>query len=170
MELKKQYFKNKKVLWVSLAAVAALILLSSFTSGGNLFDMAASFIIPFEGFLSTPKWDNKQYSWGYGTAAPSSTGTITPEQARADLITHVQSDYAYLSPMITRNLSLYQWVALLDFSYQLGAGNAENLVDDINAGNDAVLEPHWKEYILVSGAVSQDSIDRRAAEWQEWVN
>jgi lysozyme len=38
-----------------------------------------------EGFSARPKWDYKQWSWGHGTRAPGPTGTITPEQADADL-------------------------------------------------------------------------------------
>lgn len=38
-----------------------------------------------EGFSSTPYWDNKQWTWGYGTKAPGPHGSITKEAAELEL-------------------------------------------------------------------------------------
>ena len=50
----------------------------------RLINKLAYFIPLVEGFRSTPYWDVKRYSWGYGTAAPGPTGTITREKAFAE--------------------------------------------------------------------------------------
>ena len=135
------------------------------------------FLVPFlqdwEVFSPTPYWDNKQWSWGYGTRVPGSvdspasrpTGTITRAQAVQDAITHTQTDYIYLKRLITVPLRPQQWAALLSFSYNEGPGNADNLVANINAQDMAALETQWKKYVYAGGEYDPDLADRRNAEW-----
>lgn len=126
-------------------------------------------LIPsFEGFRASPYWDVNRYSWGYGTAAPGPTGTITKVQALADLRKHVQADYEYLAPRITRTLKASQWGALLSFSYNLGTGNADNLIGNINSMDDAALELQWKKYVYAGGVANDTLAARRAREWEVW--
>lgn len=161
--------KAKKMeLYIAAGAVLALLLLSGFTGANSLFMQAEDLIISFEGFVGHPYWDYKQYSWGYGTKAPGPSGTITPEQARAELHEHLQGDYTYLSQLIHVPLSAGQWAALLSFSYNLGTGNADNLVDNINAENNAALGEQWLKYIYAGGVVNDGLVKRRAAEWRVW--
>lgn len=128
-------------------------------------------IIPqFEGFSSVPYWDVSRYSWGYGTPAPGPVGTISMEQALTDANNVIRDNYQYLLPKITRNLNANQWAALLSFAYNEGEGNADNLIDDINAGDDSVLEIHWKKYIYANHIIDQDLVDRRSKEWQIWLS
>ena len=134
----------------------------------RLINRLASFIPSVEGFLPHPKWDYKQYSWGYGTAAPGATGTITREQAFADMLTYLLADYARLSSRITRVLTVNQWVALLSFSYNLGVGDAYNLVPLINAGDDNALAIKWGKYIYAGGVVNDDLVVRRQKEINLW--
>lgn len=136
----------------------------------RLLNTLASFIPSVEGFSAHPYWDVSRYSWGYGTAAPGASGTITREKAFADMTAHLLSDYRYLKPLITRNLSVKQWAALLSFSYNEGPGNADNLVADINSGDDTALQAHWKKYIYAGGVASSDLIDRRGKEWALWIS
>lgn len=136
----------------------------------RLINKLASFIPSVEGFRSTPYWDSKRYSWGYGTAAPGSTGTITREQAFADMLSHLLADYATLSNKITRQLTVSQWVGLLSFSYNLGIGNALNLVPVINSGDDQALATKWAKYIYADGVVNQNLVERRGKEWSLWVS
>jgi GH24 family phage-related lysozyme (muramidase) len=136
----------------------------------RLISMLASFTPSVEGFIPHPKWDNKQYSWGYGTAAPGPTGTITREQAFADMLSHLLRDYATLSNKITRNLNVSQWTGLLSFSYNLGIGNALNLVPLINLGDDPALLVKWAKYVYADGVVSQHLIERRQKEINLWVS
>lgn len=136
----------------------------------RLINGLASFIPSVEGFQSTPYWDVSRYSWGYGTAAPGSTGTITREQAFADMLTYLLNDYATLRNKITRSLTVHQWVALLSFSYNLGIGDALKLVPLINAGDDNALGDKWNQYVYAGGAVNDNLVIRRAKEWGLWVS
>jgi lysozyme len=155
-----------------LAALAMLVLLFIPEISGNVNSLlmnAADYIINFEGFRAHPYGDYKQYSWGYGTKAPGPTGTITKEQAYIDLMQHVQSDYDYLRQLIFVPLNENQWKALLSFSYNEGAGGADNLVDNINNQDNEALGAQWALYnkVTVNGVkvYSADLAARRAKEW-----
>lgn len=168
----------KKTVWATpllLGAVAFVVLMLfpnlSFASSMNV--SAAELIASFEGFSAAPYWDVSRWSWGYGTEAPGRTGTITKEEALAALQAYVDDSYAYLSPLIYRQLTNNQWAALLSFAYNEGNGNADNLVDNINDGNDTALEAQWKLYNKSrdeNGALQYNSnlASRRAREWQVW--
>jgi len=135
------------------------------------------FLVPFlktwEGFSATPYWDVSRWSWGYGTRVPGSTdnknirpsGTITQTQAMMDALGEVNKDYTYLKTLITVPLAARQWAALLSFAYNLGPGNADNLVPNINAQDYDALETQWKKYVYAGGVINQDLVDRRNAEW-----
>ena len=130
----------------------------------RLINKLASFIPSVEGFIPHPKWDVNRYSWGYGTAAPGATGTITREQAFADMLTYLLADYVKLSGRISRTLTVNEWVALLSFSYNLGVGDAYNLVPLINAGDNAALFAKWAKYVYAGGVVVPDLVERRQKE------
>lgn len=136
----------------------------------RLINRLASFIPSVEGFRSTPYWDVKRYSWGYGTAAPGSTGTITREQAFADMLSHLLADYEKLKVRVTRTLNVDQWAAYLSFSYNEGIGRAYNLLANINSGNDAALAAQWRKYIYAGGVVNEDLVDRREKELALWFS
>jgi len=137
-----------------------------------------NFLPAWEWFSAIPYWDYKQWSWGYGTRVPGSVadkninpgGTITRAKAMTDALNHIQGDYNYLKPLIFRNLTGNQWAALLSFSYNLGPGNADNLVNNINTGDLAALETQWKLYINAGGVPNDTLIRRRAAEWNLYIS
>jgi len=136
----------------------------------RLINRLASFIPSVEGFRSTPYWDVSRYSWGYGTAAPGPNGTITRDQAFADMLTHLLHDYEILKGQVTRSLSVAQWAAYLSFSYNEGIGNADNLIDNINSHNDTALKTQWRKYIYAGGVVNQDLVERREKELALWFS
>lgn len=129
---------------------------------------AVNLIASFEGFSPTPYWDVSRWSWGYGTAAPGQYGTITETAAKAQLRIHVIADYKKLKPLITVHLTTNQWAALLSFSYNLGVGNADNLIANINNGNTDALNEQWSKYIYAGGIVDSDLIARREKELSVW--
>lgn len=133
-----------------------------------IIDGLKGFIPGVEGFSPKPYWDVSRWSWGYGTEAPGSSGTITRDQAAADMVAHAMNDYTRLYGAISMPLSVNQWVALLSFSYNLGMGNALNLVPLINAGNFPELGAKWAKYVYADGKVSAALVDRRAKEWALW--
>lgn len=151
------------------AAVLAIVIgrqVMKVASESDIKNVLRYFIPGVEGFSSTPYWDVKRWSWGYGTASPGATGTINRDQAFDDMMSYLLTDYELLKKRITRAMTANQWAALLSFSYQLGLGNAYNLVADINSLNDLKLRDHWNLYVYVDGKVNQDSIDRRQKEWE----
>lgn len=162
---------SKKTTWILLGAGLLLLILNNM---GPWKDILSTFLPNWEGFKSTPYWDYKQWSWGYGTKVPGSVanpsvkpaGTITRSKALQDALQHINNDYLYLKPMIKVPLNNKQWAAILSFSYNLGPGNADNLIPNINSGDYAALETQWKEYINAGGEPSDELIDRRNAEWQ----
>lgn len=132
-----------------------------------------NFIPGVEGFSSVPYWDVSRWSWGYGTQAPGKDGTISRDQAIADMVAWALSDYTRLLPQVTQPLTTNQWVALLSFSYNLGVGNAQKLVPVINSGDYGALGDKWNQYIHVRDSsgnleVSDALVQRRAREWQLW--
>lgn len=143
----------------------ALYLLTSVKRWQNILK---PFFEKWENFRANPYWDVNRYSWGYGTQAPGPTGTITPGEAWEDALNHLEGDYQYLSRLILRNLTANQWAALLSFSYNLGPGNADNLIYNINVGDDAALKEQWLQYVYAGGVYNANLAARRQAEWQLW--
>lgn len=138
----------------------------------GITSILSTFIPEVEGFLPTAKWDNKQWSIGYGTAAgfdktKRPLKTITRDEALQAAITHFTKDYYLLAPKIHVNLNSNQWCAILSFSYNEGIGNAENLIDDINK-ESINLESHFKRYVYANGEKLDDLIIRRNKEWNLW--
>ncbi len=136
----------------------------------RLVKKLSAFIPSVEGFIPVSKWDYKQYSWGYGTSAPGPGLPITRDQAFAEMLTHLLTDYNTLKPQVTRALSTNQWAAYLSFSYNEGVGNADNLLQNINTGNDSALAVQWRKYIYAGGVVNGDLIDRREKELALWFS
>lgn len=146
---------------LSLLAVSYKTILQNFLKVWELYEPA-------------PYWDFRQWSWGYGTRVPGSiddpnvrpSGTISRAEAMTDAISHAETDHRYLRTLITRDLNPEQWAALLSFSYNLGPGNADNLVDNINSGDLSALGDQWNQYINAGGVPNDNLIARRAAEWK----
>ena len=154
------------------AGIGALLLLPALFMGvsADFIQAAAAFVAQQEGFLAHPKWDNKQYTWGYGTEAPGPNGTITQDQAFADMVSWLQSAYNTLYPQISVPLSGNQWVALLDFAFNEGVTAAARLIPDINSGDASAVTAHIRLYNIAGGAVSSNLVQRRDDESQLWVS
>lgn len=84
------------------------------------------------------------------------------------MIAYLMADYTTLSKRITRRLTVNQWAAYLSFSYNLGIGNALNLVTLINTGDFAALGVKWNQYVYADGVVNQTLVSRRRKEWALW--
>lgn len=164
--------KRDEKIFLSLGAI---ILLSSFTKM-TYKNILNTFIPSLEGFSPVPKWDYKQWTWGYGTRVPGSiddpkikpTGTITREQAFEDTMKHIEADKRYLEKLIKVPLKPNQWAALLSFSYNLGRHNADNLVKNINARDNEALKRQWMKYVNAGGEKQEGLVIRRGKEWQLW--
>jgi len=164
---------TKKERNIFLLITAGLILLPMAAGTGvNYIAILEKFLIEHEGFLPKPVWDVKQWSWGYGSRVPGSVndpnlypgGTITKQQAAKEAAKFYVSHYKYLSPLIKRNLNANQWAALLSFSYNTGTGNADNLVPNINSGNNTALKSQWMKYVYAGGEKLPGLVARRKRE------
>lgn len=155
-----------------LAGIGALILLPALLMGqsADFMQAAASFVAQNEGFLAHPKWDYQQYTWGYGTQAPGPDGTITTDQALADMVDYLQNAYNILAPQLTVQLTGNQWVALLDFAFNEGIGAAQKLIPDINSGDSSAVIAHLKQYVYAGGSINSGLVTRRDAEAKLWVS
>jgi len=154
------------MLLIGAAALFLLFLFPNIVLGqsGVMFETAADFIISNEGFIPVSRWDYKQFTWGYGTAAPAAGLRITQAQARDEMMQHIQADYNYLAPMIVVPLNTNQWAALLDFAYNEGRGNADNLVQNINEEDWQGLAAQMRLYNLAGGSYNAGLADRREKE------
>lgn len=169
---------TKKEIYLISGIAAIALLIPMMASAKKYNTILQSFLPTWEGFSPTPYWDYKQWSWGYGTKVPGSVndaninpgGTITREKAWTDAMQHINTDYNYLRTIATYPLNENQWAAWLSFSYNLGRGNADNLVTNINAGNLSALETQWKLYINAGGVPNQTLINRRNAEWDLYIS
>jgi GH24 family phage-related lysozyme (muramidase) len=148
--------------------LAALLVVTVKSFRTRVLDKLSQFIPSVESFDPHPYWDVSRYSWGYGTAAPGETGIITRAKAFTDMIAYLLADYSTLSKRVTRNLTVNQWVAFLSFSYNLGIGNAFDLVPYINAGDFTNLGVQWQRYVHADGVVNQELVKRRQREWALW--
>lgn len=161
---------NKKVIY-TIAGFALLLLIFGGTMS-TWYNLLRDYFIEWEKFSATPYWDVKRWSWGYGTRVPGSVddpnvfpgGSITRWKAFADAYTHAENDYDYLQGLITVPLTGKQWAALLSFSYNLGPGNADNLVENINTRNWTALKTQWLQYNKADGEYRQHLADRREFE------
>lgn len=154
------------MLLIGVAAVFLFLLFPNILSGqmGVVLSAAEDFIISQEGFIPVSRWDYQQYTWGYGTKAPGGGLSITESKARAELETYIQGDYSYLNALLTEPLNANQWAALLSFSYNLGRGNADNLVPNINAKDWDALRAQWSQYVNAGGVYNAGLAQRRSDE------
>lgn len=142
-------------------------------STGNFRAVLSSFIPSVEKFTAYPVWDYDQWSWGYGTAAgydknKKPAGSITRSKAFEDMMHVLNANYKILFPLVQRQLNANQWAALLSFSYNLGPYQADNLIPNINSGNDAALFTQMRKYVLADGVKLQGLVNRREKEIALW--
>jgi len=141
--------------WVLIAGILFLISKKSTIMAKTLKEIFVPFIKGEEGFSEYPYWDNRQWTWGYGTKVPGSSSSpndkpigrsITKAQAAIDAYLHAMADYEYFKDKITIDLNTNQWAAFLSFSYNLGRGNAHNLLYNINNLRWPELKVQWMKY------------------------
>jgi len=111
------------------------------------------FIKGREGFLITPEWDNKQWTWGYGTEAPlpkdrnaevPSDLNITREKAQEELLDYLDREIVSklnnYSERHNYNWNNTQKEALTSFLYNLGYGAINQLTANGTRTNEEIAE------------------------------
>ena len=83
-----------------------------------------NYIKSTETFQSTPYWDVKQYSIGYGTKAKHRHDKVTKAEAYKRLIAHVTPDYNVVKRLVQKSgkLNMSYVYALTDLTYNIGRG------------------------------------------------
>ena len=167
----------------SLTAVGGLTV--SAESALVMSDEGIDMIKSFEGFAAKPYWDVSQYTVGYGTYCPDSKydeymeNGITEEEAEVLLREHVakyEKAVNYFADKFGRELTQYQFDALVCFTYNLGSGwiysstgNFRKTMTDPNATNAQIL--YWfAAHCSGGGSVLPGLIRRRAAEANLYIN
>ena len=129
---------------------------------GDIIDMIAS----FEGFRSTAYDDFGQLSIGYGTKATSKNQTMTEEEARKELTKQVMQARTIVLKAAEKHG--YDWSenqidALTSFTYNLGQGNLNQLLENGTRGNEEISEM-MLEYNKADGKTLGGLTKRRKAE------
>lgn len=131
-----------------------------------------------EGFRSTPYWDVKQWSVGYGSYAGSNNKNVKPNiklseaQASAMLVQQVAGFEAKLQKLLKVQLAQNQYDAVVMFIYNLGDGiltkasatYGATLLQDLNSGNFARFAERMKLYVYAGGVKDSGLVKRRAIE------
>lgn len=118
----------------------------------------------FEGFSARPKWDFKQWSWGYGTRAPGPNGNITPEQAEADLKRELGEAGAHVDKFAP-GLTPGRRAALTSLTFNAGPKwQASGLGQAVKAGDWTTAAERFSLYNKAGGQVMPGLQKRRAAE------
>jgi lysozyme len=138
----------------------------------SIYERAADFIEPFEGFSATAyRCPAGVLTIGYGHTADVKEGdTITKAAARKLMIAHIKRDNLAIDRYVKVKLTDNQRIALLSFVYNLGEGNLKSstLLKELNKGKfDRV--PHelnkWvKDTSKGKPVTLKGLVKRRAAE------
>ena len=135
---------------------------SDVNMSGDIIDMIAS----FEGFRRTAYDDFGQLSIGYGTKATSKNQTMTEEEARKELTKQVMQARTLVLKAAEKHG--YDWSenqidALTSFTYNLGQGNLNQLLENGTRGNEEISEM-MLEYDKADGKTLGGLTKRRKAE------
>lgn len=105
-----------------------------------------------EGFSPVSFWDYKQWTWGYGTKAPSGPGLpITEEEAEVELGAEVDGSieaFYSLFSEVTTEINEVRQHALVNMIYNLGArgvSNFKNMMRCIAKGEWALAAEHARQ-------------------------
>ena len=123
-----------------------------------------AFVKKQEGFVAKAQWDYKQYTYGYGTRAPSADATISEADAAAALIAEINSANASVKKFAP-NLPKGIEQALTDLTFNAGAGwETAGLGEHIKAGDWASAKASLLQYNHAGGQVLDALTKRREAE------
>jgi len=122
----------------------------------------------FEGFHPTPYWDHQQYSWGYGTRAPGRHGSITREQAEAELQRHLAGVNQTIDSLVKVPLNENQRAALQSFVYNVGGGQdgfaGSTLLRRLNQGDYEGAANEFRRWNKAGDEVLPGLVRRRQME------
>lgn len=126
----------------------------------------------FEGDVLTAYQDQRGvWTIGYGHTAGVRPGqTITEQRAEALLVEDIQAAVHCVNEFATVKLTQPQFDALVDFAFNVGAGNFRNstLLREINAGHFPEAAAQFRLWDHCGGVVNAGLLRRRRAEASEF--
>lgn len=126
----------------------------------------------FEGCKLTAYQDSVgRWTLGFGHTAGVLPGqTCTQEEAEAMLEADVAWAVTFVNKMVKISLTQPQFDAIVDFTFNLGAGNFEHstLLTLVNQGNFAAAANEFEKWDRAGGQVVAGLLRRRQAEEQEF--
>ncbi|MCK9549142.1 lysozyme [Aquamicrobium sp.] len=129
---------------------------------GRVSENGLDFIRKQEGFTPVAKWDFKQHSVGYGTRGKPGE-RITVEEAERRLHVEAGAVSDWIEKKVKVPLSQEQHDALVSFGFNLGTGNLEKLLPDLNEGNFERVAERMLSFNKAGGR-TQDGLRRRRQE------
>lgn len=122
-----------------------------------------SLIKKFEGFNPKSFWDYKHYSIGYGTEGKVGE-VLSREEADARLRIRLNRVSSFINNNIKVPLTQNQHDSLASFGFNLGEGNLQKLVNDINSGNHELVATRMLSYNKAGGVTLPGLESRRREE------
>jgi len=119
-----------------------------------------------------PGTGGSPWTIGYGhTNGVQHGDTCTPEQADAWLVDDISDAEVAVNRLVTVRLTQHQFDALVDWTFNEGAGNLESstLLRKLNAGDYAGADAEFARWVRAGGRVLPGLVKRRALE-AAWFN
>lgn len=131
-------------------------------------DKGVALIKQFEGLETVAyQCDAKKWTLAFGHTKGVKPGdTCTEEQAEAWLREDLQEAENAIQRLVTRNLTQNQFDALVSLVFNIGAGNfaESNLLEKLNAMDDAAVVQEFAKWRKAGGKVNRGLVRRRQAE------
>jgi len=117
----------------------------------------------FEGFLPTAKWDNGQWSVGYGWAAEPGE-TVSLEQAESEFLGRLEPYAQAVRDRLGVPVTQSVFNALVSAAWNLGVGELDPVFHSVNNGDNLGAANKLQEYVHAGGEVLEGLVNRRKAE------
>lgn len=163
--------KNQKLKAAAIVAALIVLITTIFKRkeltvmvqnvNADLLTKCSNLIKQFEGFTAKSFWDNKQFTWGYGTKATVGGLIISKEKAEIELKREVQEVVNALIKLKV-NLTEKQVMAFVSFGFNLGIRSMSKLLTRYKNGESmASIKASFVQYINADGKPNQGLINRR---------
>ena len=119
----------------------------------------------FEGFLPTAKWDDGQWSVGYGWAAEPGE-TVSLEQAESEFLGRLEPYAQAVRDRLGVPVTQSVFNALVSAAWNLGVwgGVLDPVFHSVNNGDNLGAANKLQEYVHAGGEVLEGLVNRRKAE------